>query len=536
LHSGSTKASRSTLLWLILFAVAIGLLFDVAVYQISFYALQRQDQTWLLYAAARLLDGTQLYGPRLIETNPPLIIWLNTLPLWLAIHLHLQPLLVLHSLVTLLIVLSSAWSIRILRAAGVLRGRAATLAAFALLLVAQTFVRDFDFAEREHILVPLLLPYLFASFFQLSASLGLAERLALGFVAGLGGCIKPQYAIIPVGTELFLTLWYRQLRRLWRPEFLAFILTGIVYIAAVHLVTPLYFTQIVPILRDAYPTYRGSQPTLWVMYHGVLYDLVFAAVLLAWAVFRRSLRFPVAPIGLLTASFFATVSYGIQQTGWPYQTVPRNALLVAAALWLTAELLTPAIARLQPNRHLRLVSAIILLFVALPTTAFALRRILHGRNTGKPTTEQRVYASLPPGTTVYVLSTNFYNFSDVVQHHLLWGGRYNHLWMLPAIVRNQAAEAGGPRAAFPLSPVRVQQLSTLLSSNVASDLHTFAPSIVFVEHCNPSPHPCFALEDLTFDTLAWFQRNPAFAAEWRNYHLQQSAEDFDVYARNPTSH
>ncbi len=68
------------------------------------------------------------------------------------------------------------------------------------------------------------------------------------------------------------------------------------------------------------------------------------------------------------------------------------------------------------------------------------------------------------------------------------------------------------------------------------DLHTFAPSIVFIEHCDPATHACFALENTSFDTLAWFQRSPAFAAEWRNYHLQQSAEDFDVYARNPSSH
>ena len=69
------------------------------------------------------------------------------------------------------------------------------------------------------------------------------------------------------------------------------------------------------------------------------------------------------------------------------------------------------------------------------------------------------------------------------------------------------------------------------------DLHTFAPTVVFVEHCDPLTHPCFALENLSFDTLAWFQRSPAFAAEWHNYRLQQTALDFDVYTRtSPSSH
>ena len=514
-----------------LLGVAIGLLFDIALHQIFFFAAQRQDQTWLLYAAARVLDGTQLYGPRLVETNPPLIIWLSILPAWLAIHLHLQPLLVLHALVTLLLVLSSAWSIRILRAAGVLRGRTAIVAAFALLLVAQTRVIDVDFGEREHILTLLLLPYLFAAFFPLSRSLSLAERVALGFAAGLAGSIKPQYALIPIGTEIFLALWYRQFRRLWRPEVLTLIFTGIAYIAAVRYFTPLYFTQIVPLLRDTYPPYRGVHPALSVLLCGLLYDVFFPVILLIWTVFRGRLRYPVAPIALIVASFFASVSFAIQQSGWAYQTVPRTALLLAAALWLAAELTAPAIARLQPDKHLRIFTTALILFVLIPVSLFSLKRVLYGRNYGPLSFQQKVYATLPPGTTVYVLSTNFYNFSDVLHDHLIWGGRYVHLWMLPAIVLNENAEAGGPPANFPLPPARVNQLATLLRSNLAEDLHTFAPAVIIVEHCTPT-NACFALDGLTFDTLAWFQRSPAFAAEWQNYHLQQPTTDFDVYARN----
>jgi hypothetical protein len=531
LSPGAAAAPRFSLFSLTLLGAAIALVLDLALYLISFYAQQRQDQTWLLYAAARVLDGTQLYGPRLVETNPPLIIWLSTLPAWLAIHLHLQPLLSLHLVVTLLILASCAWSLRILRIAGVLRGRTATLIAFAFLLLAQTWVRDVDFGEREHIILPLVLPYLLAACFQLSQSLSLPERIALGLAAGLGSSIKPQYAIIPLGTELFLALWYRQLRRLWRPELLVLILTGLAYIASIRLFAPLYFAQIVPLLRDAYPTYRGDRPILAVMFDRLVYDLIFAAALALWILCRRRLRYPVAPIALLVASFCGTLSFGIQRTGWPYQTVPRNAFLLAAVLWLLAELAAPTVARLQPDKRFRLLASVVLVLVLLPASAFTLKRILHGRNYGVPDTEEIVCGALPPGTTVYVMSTNFYNFSDIVHDHLLWGGRYNHLWMLPAILYNQAAEAGGPPAHDPLPPERVQQLATLLRSNVAQDLHTFTPAVVFIAHCEPVTHPCFGITDLSFDTLAWFRQNPAFAAEWQNYHLRERADDMDVYDR-----
>ncbi|MGI4757803.1 MAG: hypothetical protein ACRYGF_13245, partial [Janthinobacterium lividum] len=42
------------------------------------------DQAYLLYAAQQMLHGVQLDGPRLIETNPPLIVWFSIVPAALA--------------------------------------------------------------------------------------------------------------------------------------------------------------------------------------------------------------------------------------------------------------------------------------------------------------------------------------------------------------------------------------------------------------------------------------------------------------------
>ena len=267
LHSDSLKASRSTLLWLIVLGAAIGLLIDIALHQIFFFAWQRQDQTWLLYAAARILDGTQLYGPRLVETNPPAHHLLSTLPAWLAAHLHLQPLLVLHSLVTLLLALTSAWSVRILRATCILRGRTATIATFALLLVAQTQVLDVDFGEREHILTLLLFPTSSPLVSQSHDHLavrahrsGLHRRSRRLHQAPIRPHPPRRRALprplVPSAPPSLASRApnphphrYRLHRR--RPP-----------------LTPLYFTQIVPLLRDTYPSYRGVHPALKVLLCG----------------------------------------------------------------------------------------------------------------------------------------------------------------------------------------------------------------------------------------------------------------------------
>ncbi len=519
------RTPRTTLAALILLAAAIACLLDLALHRMLFAELS-QDQAWLLYAAGRLLHGTQLYGPRLVETNPPLIIWLSTLPAVLATHLHLQPLLVLQWLVSSLIVLSSLWSLRILRRADILRNHLTTLATFAFLLVAQTWMDPVDFGQREHLLVLLLLPYLLASLFSSTNTLSLAERLALGIAASVGICIKPQQVLILLGTELFLALWYRQLRRLWCPELLALILTGLAYIAAVRLFTPLYFTQIVPLLLDTYWAFRPFSAS-WVMLHGLAYDVLLPAALLLWLLCRRALRYPVAPITLLVASLFASFAFALQHADWVYQAIPRKAFLLAAIFWLAAELFAAPIARLQPERHLRLLFTTMLLVVALPAALFLTQQYRHSHTPHPSSFEQQILSRYPPGTIVYQLSTNSFGIQDVLRDHLLWGGRYVHLWMLPAIVFN---EAGGPPAAVTLPPARVQQLANLLRSNVATDLHTFTPAVVLVERCSPT-HPCQALNSLAFNTLAWFQRDPAFAAEWTHYHLSASSPEFDVYAR-----
>lgn len=42
------------------------------------------DQLWCLYAAQRILHGTKLYGPQLLESNPPLIMGMLLIPVALS--------------------------------------------------------------------------------------------------------------------------------------------------------------------------------------------------------------------------------------------------------------------------------------------------------------------------------------------------------------------------------------------------------------------------------------------------------------------
>jgi hypothetical protein len=102
--------------------------------------------------------------------------------------------------------------------------------------------------------------------------------------------------------------------------------------------------------------------------------------------------------------------------------------------------------------------------------------------------------------------------------------------MLPAVVRNELAAAGGPAPAKVLPPQVVSSLAAMQRDDTAEDLHDWKPVLVVVKHCHTTA-PCQGLEHLDFDTLAWFLKSPGFAAEWANYRPQTSQGDFDLYTR-----
>ena len=72
------------------------------------------DTGWLLHAAARMLDGATLYVD-LVEVNPPLIVWLNAIPVGLARVSSMSPILVYRVLVLAVVLVSVMVSARLVK-------------------------------------------------------------------------------------------------------------------------------------------------------------------------------------------------------------------------------------------------------------------------------------------------------------------------------------------------------------------------------------------------------------------------------------
>lgn len=485
------------------------------------------DQAYLLYAAQRVLHGVQLDGPLLVETNPPLIVWFSILPAAIARGLHLGLVLSLRLVVLTMLVCSALWGWRLLRL-GQIAGffassrtsRALWAATFLLIVITQPA----EFGQREQVLLTLLLPYLLAVGTGVMHRLSAAERVALGLCAGLAVCFKPQHLITLLCVELFLALYARTLRRLFSAELLASAAAGLLYVAAVRAFTPTYLTVITPLLRSTYWALGEYTYAEMVLHVGRWLALWLVVLVATWFLLRRRLAFPQLDGVILASAVGAWLAYVVQHTGWYHQRFPAGALLEIGAVWMLADLFSRRL-RVRAVIKSRQAAA----WIALPLcSVFVFAAVLVHKHHTVPAHDDLAaeLARVPEGTTVYAFSVGMNAFPVVIERHLIWGSRFAHLWMVPAIRANEAP-ISDKRRDHHLEPARVAELAALQRSETAEDLRRTSPALIFVERCDAT-HPCESYSS-PFNAVQWFSQDAQFLAVWSRYRFEKSIEGFDMY-------
>ncbi len=515
---------------LTLFVVSCSLLLVLHQAALLYVTYSGHDQAWYLFAAERVLNGAQLYGPYVSDTNPPMIVWFSMLPVLLSRVLPLSETLCLRLIVLVLLLGSTTWCLRILRhVAWMEETTLRALVGLGILYVGLRIVPS-NFGQREHLFVILTLPYLFAVSTGAVDELSRAERCALGLAAGMAICFKPQHALALVAAEMVLLVNRRTLRRLISPEVLTLMVSGVVYLVAVRVVTPRYTKEIVPLLLDTYWAY-GTASVAGLLF-AMKMRLLVACALFGVSVFLLHSH----PLSLAVATFAACsvgsmLAYALQRTGWPYHRYPSSSFLILAAVLLVLNISQPFLRRWEGRTVGRPVAYACLAAVLLAGFGFFPRQLARA-----PLQRSEVYRFLEErkGTrTVFVFSTTVGWMADVLDLRWNWGARFPCLWFVPAIVQN---EHGLPEAGRPfkrLGPERLAAISSIQRTEVAEDLNRFQPSVVMVEHCDRE-HECQAIEGKSFNTLSWFLEDSRFVEAWSHYRRDSAGPaSFDVYFRTP---
>ena len=513
------------------------------------------DQTWCLYVAGRMLHGVRLYGPELLESNPPLVMWMMLLPAAAARLLHL-PVATLFKVAVVALAAASA-----LACHGILRRMEPRISrtamwgyGFAFMAITGAMPAR-DFGQREHLLVLLCLPYVLAAALDVAAlgaqqsevRLPVSVRVAIGIAAGLGFSLKPHHLLVPLAVE-GLVAWQRsadeglerrsgigRVRGLLRPEPLAILATCLAYLGAIRWLTPEYISTIVPILRDTYWAVGGLTMRRLVVEAVELHVLAAVAIgLWVWLKLMRG-RGRCSPLVevLLAAGAASTVAYYVQGTGWYYQQIPGLSFFSFAFCVEVSELATLAGAgrgMRMPAWAPKLAGGLAALAIVLTAyfSGYTLTRPLNFPSGLSNVPDPNFFAGLAPGTPVAILTTVVDDsVPPVATYRLLWAQRQNNLWTLPAILRNESPGPGDPRRQ--IQPERLAQLDAMQHAWMVEDLARWKPPLVLVARCQDPAVHCQVLEDRHDDLLAWFERDPAFRAEFAAYRYLRSAGDYDAY-------
>ncbi len=502
------------------------------------------DQLWCLYVAGRMLHGVRLYGPEILESNPPLIMWLLVPITGLAHLLHLPATTLFKAAVLLAEAASAAASLRLLRRSIPRPSPALLWALLFSFLVIFAVMPARDFGQRDHLLALLCLPYLVAASLELrpqtSSSPISAVRanplvgLLIGIAAGLGIALKPHHSLIPFAVESLLLLRCRSprplLRPILRPEPWAILLTCVTYLLAIRLFAPAYLTDILPILRSTYWAIGPLRLPELITQAPELHILLVLSAALFLARRRHPSRFrPLIEI-LLAAGAASTLAYYLQGTGWYYQQLPALSFF---ALVLTLELVTLLAETPRPSPAWLPAAATALSLLALVlTTHFMGYPFTPDRSFPITSPDPTFFAGLAPGTPVAILTTEVdASIPPVAKYHLLWAQRTNNLWILPAILRNQDPQGHKPLRTIP--PTRLAQLDRDQHYHMVEDLNRWKPPLVLIQRCGDPAIHCQILEDRHDDLLAWFERDPAFRSLWQqHYRPLRSSGEFDAYIRH----
>lgn len=487
------------------------------------------DTAWLLYAAGHWLDGARLYVD-LVEVNPPLIVWLNALPVLLARALHAPPVLVYRLLVLALALGSAAASARLLArivAADqmALRRALSLLVLFAVL----TFARQ-DYGEREHLLLALTFPYVLLC--AVRAGGGNVSRpaaLATGLAAALGIALKPYFVMLWIGLELWLWLGTRGGRRA-RPESLVVPAAGAAYALAVVQWAPEYFGVVRTMAGPYYQFLSNSFGVTALLGDGVPLALGAMAGYLA---LRRGTTHRTLADALFWATLALYVSGVLQHKGWRYHFYPSMAFGVVLLGLLALDLRLPAGSALA--RAYAMAARATAGAVPLLTALACIVQAAHPLNPrydadpdiGRLIPVVRAHAA---GGSVLVLSWSMAStFPLLTYAGAESASRFNSLWILGAVYRDQI---------FGDAPLRYRErgamgeLERYLVDAVVEDLARRRPALLLV--LRPAPDVrSWRLRRLDF--LQYFGADPRFAALFERYRYKDSVGQYWVFERIPDS-
>ncbi|MFA7336891.1 MAG: hypothetical protein WC028_08875 [Candidatus Obscuribacterales bacterium] len=345
-QSQSQKGNR-------LFLLLIGLAFVILILNKAFFwsshpLLTYPDQS-AYFAMAEMITQGKLPYIDFFEWNPPLIMYLNLIPVFVSRLIHIPAPLALNFSVLGLSAVSSFLSLRI---AYKYLSRQDFLVLLPMLFAVAYFSQDLliNTGEREHLFILAYVPYfVLRSIVWKNATtevqtkfddgqggvvderpISKFDAVLCGVLAGVGMALKPQFVASAFVVELFFYCRFRTIRSIRtfaRPEICSVVSVFVAYLLLCLLLPPavwdVYFHQVVPLYLSGL-SYSSETLMLMLRTNGDFY-LPFLHLILTLSAAIALSRYSqlIAPLSAFSLSFLFHYIYGAQS--WPYRFLPMSA-------------------------------------------------------------------------------------------------------------------------------------------------------------------------------------------------------------------
>lgn len=483
-----------------------------------------RDNAFLLQCGKLLAAGKVPYVD-FFETNPPLAIYLMSLPAYLAQVLKVHIITVFLNCVFVLSIGSAAASACLLYRAKDDRSFPCFPAILAALAVFSAQLNA-EFGQREHLFVLLFLPFFFCRWLRWNdRPVHPLVSACIGAAAGVGLCLKPHFLLIPLAMEIYWCVANKKIRPLFSAETFGAGAIGISY--ALHfLLLPSvmqqkFFHHILPAMVKGYGIYGCPWMKTLTMY----FQPAAVTCALGWLLRKRSSL--IMPFIMWSAAAF--VVFVVQSKGWLYQSIPLFApclMLVAIEITCVVQMILnemeDSIRGLVDRLGMPVVSALLsigVLCCARPYIGFDF--CFFPQDYGQvPALNKVILEQTNKNDRVMILSTGLepaYPALLVMEREP--GSRYPQSEIFPMLEHNKnSARTEAERWHWQMEQDQVVR-------ELSDDVHSMKPALVVIENCkdfnNVLPKP----------PLWYFNRN-GFVAQLNDYHMLGSYGGYVVWKKN----
>jgi len=482
------------------------------------------DVGYLLHAANQVLAGGK-YGADIFEPNPPMILYLYFPACLFAKWTAISIITAVRLYIILLAIISLSLCFFFLKKLIKPQDKVLRYFLFYTLVFGMLFLPYFAFAQREHILIIFMLPYL------LSAALALENKpvhpgiaVLIGVMAGLGFALKPFFLVTPCLVEFYFIIKQRRLFAWVRIESFVIIGVLILYLASIFLWQPDYIKVVLPFVFRYYFPAAAAPWVQIILFPALLFCM---AVMLSYLVYCKQDRYSSLGWIIELALLGMIVAFLIARTPWYYHIIPAfilSLVLVAYFFGQTVSFMMQKSPRLHffSGDSIVLVVSIIIVLALPASYCYTVMKYIHQFQDKEPTHYVADYInkrSGPHSIACFGLGTSDC-FPLVYNVHGQYAERFPALWWY---LWTRKLEKDSPN---PANLTQVIKDKDFFVTRFADDLNRYKAHWVIIDMQRFQQ-----VEARQFDVIGYFLENKKFQSAWQHYRYLTTIKSIKLYER-----